>query len=106
MTNYRPIKLLMVFSKVVEKAVHSRLSQHLHTDNILVTEQCSFRKGISTEVAAFRLTDSVFRSVNLECMLDEFSVIWQRLLIDHEIFLAKLHNHGIQGRRLVHILFN
>jgi len=81
MTNYRPVKLLPVFSKVVEKAVHSRLSQHLHTNNILVTEQYSFRKGISTEVAAFRLTDSVFKSMNQECMLEEFSVIWQRLLI-------------------------
>jgi hypothetical protein len=31
MTNYRLISLLMVHSKVVEKSVHSRLSQHLHT---------------------------------------------------------------------------
>jgi len=79
MTNYRPIPLLAVFIKVLEKAMHSRLSQHLRANNMLVTEQYSFRKGISTEDAAFRLTDSVFKFVNQK-MLEEFSVIWQRLL--------------------------
>jgi hypothetical protein len=48
MTNYRPIPLLTVFIKVLEKAVQSRLSLHLHTNNILVTVQYSFRKGISS----------------------------------------------------------
>ena len=48
MTNYRPIPLLTVFIKVLEKAMHSRLNQHLHTNNKLVTEQYSFRKRIST----------------------------------------------------------
>ena len=57
MTNYRPISLLTVFSEVFEKAMHSRLNQHLHTNNILVTEQHGFGKGISTENATFRLTN-------------------------------------------------
>jgi hypothetical protein len=43
--------------------VYSRLSQHLHTNNILVTEHYGFRKGISNKDAAFRLTDSVFKSI-------------------------------------------
>ena len=65
MINYRPISLLMFFfSEVLEKAMHSRLSQHPCTNNILVTEQCGFRKGVSTEDTAFRLTDSVFKPIN------------------------------------------
>ena len=48
MTNYGPILLLMGFSKGFKPAMHSRLSQHLHTNNILVTEQYGFKKGIST----------------------------------------------------------
>jgi len=71
----------MVFSKVLEKARHSRLSYHLHANNILVTEQYGCRNVVSTDDAAFRLTDSIFKSVNKKCMLEEFSVIWQRLLI-------------------------
>jgi hypothetical protein len=54
----------MVFSKVLAKATHSRLNQHLHTNSILVTEHYGFRKGISTDDAPFRLTDRVSKSVN------------------------------------------
>jgi hypothetical protein len=42
MTNYCPS---------LEKAMHSRLSQHLHTNDIMVTEQYSSKNGISTEDA-------------------------------------------------------
>jgi hypothetical protein len=38
MTNYGPMSLLIIFSKVLKKAMHSRFSQHLHTNNIPVTE--------------------------------------------------------------------
>jgi hypothetical protein len=38
MKTYGPTALLTGFSKVLERAMHSRLSQHLHTNNILVTE--------------------------------------------------------------------
>ena len=44
--------------------MQNRLSQHLHTNSILVTEQYGFSKGISNEDAAFQLTDSVFESIN------------------------------------------
>jgi tRNA G37 N-methylase TrmD len=57
MTNDRPVSVLTVFPKVFEKALQSILSQQLHT-NILVTEEYGFRKRISSEDAAFRLTDS------------------------------------------------
>jgi len=46
----------------------------------VVTEQCD-KKGILYEDASFRLTCRVFKSINQKCMLEEFSVIGQRLLI-------------------------
>ena len=49
-----PTSLLTIFSKALDKAVHSSLSQRLHTNNILVTEQCS----------AFMLTDSAFKPID------------------------------------------
>jgi len=36
---------------------------------------------MSTEDAAFRLTDSLFKYINQKNLLEEFSVIWQRLAI-------------------------
>jgi hypothetical protein len=87
----------MVYSEVPERAMHSRLSHHLHTNNILVTEQYSFGKGLSTEDTAFILTDSVFKSINHTIHV---GVIFSDLAkasdgINHEILLAKLHFYEI-----------
>jgi hypothetical protein len=64
MTHYRPMLLLTIFSKVLKRAMHSRLSQHLNTNTILVTEEYGFSKGISNEDAAFGRKDSVTKSIN------------------------------------------
>jgi len=44
--------------------MYSRLNKHLQTNSILVPEQYALRKGMSTEDAALRLTDSVLNSLN------------------------------------------
>jgi hypothetical protein len=44
--NYRPISMLTVFSKVVEKTMYCRLNQHLQVNNILLQEQFGFRKDL------------------------------------------------------------
>jgi hypothetical protein len=74
MANYTPLSLLMVFFKVLEKVMYGRLSYHMHTNNILVPEQSGFKQGKSTDNAAFKLTNSVLKSINQKCMVGEYSV--------------------------------
>jgi hypothetical protein len=50
MTNYRPIPLLTVFSKVPEKVMYNRLSHHV---------QFGFRQGKSTDNASFKLNHEI-----------------------------------------------
>ena len=79
--------------------MHIRSNQHLHTNKILATGQYGFRKEISTENAAFRLTDSVFKSINQRMhvgrILCDLAKTWD--CMNHEILLAKLHFYGIRG---------
>jgi hypothetical protein len=71
MTNYRPISPLTVFPKLLEKIMYITLSHDRHTNNILVPEQFGFRHGISTENAAFKLTDSILKYINQEMHVGE-----------------------------------
>ncbi|XP_039297957.1 F-BAR domain only protein 2 [Nilaparvata lugens] len=56
-SNYRPISLLSVFSKVLEKIVKHQLSDYIETNNILTSKQFGFRKKNSD--ALFSLTQEI-----------------------------------------------
>ena len=46
--NYRPISLLSIFDKIIEKAMHTRLYSFLEQHNILYKNQFGFCKNNST----------------------------------------------------------
>ena len=48
LNNYRPISLLSVFDKIIEKIMHRRLCEILDEHDILFSNQFGFRKGHST----------------------------------------------------------
>lgn len=58
MDNYRPISVLCISSKILERAIHSQLCRFLEENKLLRSYQCGFRKGYSTEFAAISLTDN------------------------------------------------
>ena len=48
LNNYRPISLLPIFSKILEKVIYQRLFNFLNTNNALFSSQYGFRKNHST----------------------------------------------------------
>jgi Reverse transcriptase (RNA-dependent DNA polymerase) len=48
MDNYRPIAMLNVFSKIMEKIICNRLTNFLDSNNLISDSQYGFRKGHST----------------------------------------------------------
>jgi hypothetical protein len=88
-----------LFFLLLEKVMHSRLSHYLQTINILVPEPFGFRKGISTENAAFKLTDSVLKSINKKMQFGGIFCDVAKAFdyVNHRILLTKLYFFGIQG---------
>ena len=62
-SNYRPISLLPVMSKVLEKIMHRRVTSFLTQQNLFFKFQFGFRKNHSTSLA--------------NTLLTEFIVLWE-----------------------------
>jgi len=61
--NYRPISLLLVFSKIIEKLMYSTLMSFVTKNNILNDIQHGFREGKSTETAAHAFLENIQKAV-------------------------------------------
>ena len=60
--NYRPISLLSIFDKIVEKLTYKRLLMFLEMNNILYEYQFGFRKNYSTSQAVTEVLDNIYQS--------------------------------------------
>ena len=99
-TNYRPISLLTSFSKVFEKALYIRLTEHLNTKNLLVGNQFGFRKHIATEYAIFKPTNEILNALNNKAMAGNIFCDLEKAFdsVNHDILLSKLLYYGICGK--------
>eukprot|EP00795_Rhopilema_esculentum_P010406 gene10406-19107_t len=62
--NYRPISVLPVLSKVIEKTVHRQVMEFLEQNKLLSAFQFRFRPKLSTELAATLLLDDIRKNVD------------------------------------------
>lgn len=99
-TNYRPISLLSVTSKVQERIVHDRLYKHIEPH--LPVDQSGFRKADGTELQLLRLVHEISAhrdngQAAAVCFFDlskAFDRVWHRGL------LLKLEHFGVHGAAL------
>ena len=97
--NYRPVSLLPLPSKIIEKIVHNRLSVFFYDNNILDPKQGGFRKGHSTIDTIANFTNDVFSGNNngvltTACFIDMAKAFDT---VNHEILCKKLEKLGIIG---------
>ena len=64
MINYRPISLLIMLSKLLEKIMYTRLYGYLETQKLLYPSQYGFRTKRSCEQAITELVGNILQSKN------------------------------------------
>ena len=63
-SNYRPISLLSVLSKILEKVVANQLYEFLSTNNLFSESQHGFMKGLSTQTALIKITEHLYKNID------------------------------------------
>ena len=63
-SNYRPISLLPSLSKIYEKVIFQQMLEYFNSHSLLSLEQYGFRPKHSTELAALRLVDYLYKEMD------------------------------------------
>ena len=111
LTNYRPISVLSVFSKIFEKIICNQLMSFIDRNNILYRKQYGFRKRHSTHHALIDFTEKIANAFeNNNFLIGLFLDLSKAFdCIDHAILINKLRFYGIRGvaiNLIISYLFN
>ena len=102
LNNYRPISLLSIFDKIIEKLMHKRLYSFLELHNILYNNQFGFRKNNSTAFALIQITEKIKESIDNNKFGCGIFIDLRKAFdtVNHEILIKKLEHYGIRGSAL------
>ena len=98
-SNYRPISVLSVFDKILEKLIANRITEYLNAFNFFYCHQYGFRQGSGTDNALIEITDLIYRAFdNQEYICGLFLDLHKAFdCIDHRLLLNKLYCYGFRG---------
>ena len=100
--NYRPISVLSVLSKLLEKHVARSFMDYLLQNGLLYEMQSAFRQGHSTESALISLTDQILLSLDQDKVTGMVFVDFRKAfdVVDHQLLMTKLRLYRVSDSAL------
>ena len=101
-SNYRPISVRPVISRLFERLVYDQLYQHLNSNNLLAKEQSGFLKLHSTLTCLIKSTDEWYSALDNGQLVGLVLIDLKKAFdtVDHNILCQKLEHYGLRGREL------
>ena len=97
--NYRPVSVLPLFSRILERIVYNRLIEFFNKHSVLYDNQFGFRKLYSTHMTLttliHKLSNALDEGIKVVGIFLGFSKAFDT--IDHDISLLKLEHYVVKG---------
>ena len=100
--NYRPISVLPIISKIIERAIHDQLYLYLSNAGILSNAQSGFRSNHSTSTTLHDVQDYILKNMDNGYATGVIFIDLKKAFdtVDHDILIKKLKHYGIDNREL------
>ena len=101
-SNYRPISVLPVISRLFEKLVFNQLYEYLVKNKLIHPGQSGFLKLHSTLTCLLKNTDDWYSGLDTGQMVGTVFIDLKKAFdtVDHDLLCKKLEHYGVQQREL------
>lgn len=103
MGNYRPVSILPILSKALEKVILKRLNKFQQKHHLLIDAQYGFRKNQSTELALLTQKEYIFSQLEKGNLVLGLFIDYTKAFdhVNNELLIQKLERYGIRGGRCI-----